>query len=198
MPLALNKMCTVEYPSCNVHPNTPPHVQSLCPGAKGPFTCGNTTVFPRQGSSESFCSRCNEDAPAKTMPDIAIVALSAYANFTLLSSTVISEFKDIQSTIQKSQQEIQEARDACEQAVILMRSVPWQDQAEAQQASEMLRSAYLGIQEMELAVQEQSLRLVETIPVLNKLEINSNTSMGLLTMCLREAITDTSNQATGS
>lgn len=107
------------------------------------------------------------------------------------------DFKDIQSTIQKSQQEIQEARDACAQAVILMRSVPWQDQAQAQQASEMLRSAYLGIQEMELGVQEQRLRLEETIPVLNKLEINSNKSMRLLTMCLREAITATSNRASG-
>ena len=211
-------MCTVEYPSCNIHPDTtPPHVRSLCPGAKGPFTCGNTTVFPRQGSSESFCVRCNKDAPPKTMPDIALVALSTCivplypsstckntktnsfldVDFTFLSFMTMSDFKDIQSIIQKGQQDIQEARDACQQTAILIRSVPWQDQAEAQQASELLRSSYLRIQEIELWLQQQILRLEETIPVLNKLEINSNTSMRLLTMCLREAITATSNRAAG-
>jgi uncharacterized membrane protein len=105
----------------------------------------------------------------------------------------IPVFEDFQSTVQKSQQDVQEARNLYEQSARLVTSVSWQDETEARQLSEMLRSSHLAIQERELRVQELSLRLEEKMSILRSLEINSMKAMRLLTMCLREAITATSD-----
>lgn len=70
-------MCEVEFPIYGLHPDAPALVRYQCPAAKRPFTCGNTADFQRQGSSNPYCFGCNKSAPARPMPDVALVALTA-------------------------------------------------------------------------------------------------------------------------
>jgi hypothetical protein len=76
---------------------------------------------------------------------------------------------------------------------MLVTSVSWQAETEARQLLEMLCSSHLAIQEKELRVQELSLRLEEKMSILLSLKINSMKAMRLLTMCLREPMTATSD-----
>lgn len=182
-------MCTIEYPTCAVHPDDAlAHVRSLCLAAKAPFTCGSTAVFQRQGPSELYCMRCNKDAKAKTLPDAALVALTLYGSITLLSLTVMFDFAEAQSAIQKIKQHIQEERDFLDQVAVVIGYISW-DETEAQWATEMLRKRFLTLQESEAEVEQQRLRLDErTISLLHLVEMNWFKTMRLLNMCLRKVI----------
>jgi hypothetical protein len=121
------------------------------------------------------------------------------AIFTSLYYSSIVFFEDSQSAIRQTQQEIQETRNLYEHTATLITSVSWQDQTEARQVSELVRSSHLEIQERELRVQELNLRLKEeSMPILLSLEINRRNAMRSLTTYLREAITATSDRAAGS
>lgn len=109
-------------------------------------------------------------------------------SITLLSLTVMFDFADAQSTIQKIKQDIQGKRDFCEQVAVVIGYIS-SDETEAQWATEMLRRRFLTLQELEAEVEQQRLRLDErTISLLHSVEMNWFTAMRLLTMCLRKVI----------
>lgn len=161
-------------------------MQQRCPGEDNarPGTSGSHIMYSISPCSSSIC---------KSIKTNSFLDVS----FSILSRITISGFKDFQSTIQESQQHIQESRNIYEQSARLVSSISWEDETEAREISKILRHSGLLIQERELRVQQMSLQLEEKTSTLISLEINSIKAMRFLATCLREAITASSDRVAG-